>query len=129
MIRSRLRLSGLSLVTMAAGLATRRFPDALPDTVADYGGDMLWATLVYWLMAWLRPTAPSMALAAAAALFSLLVEFSQLLSPPWLVAARATRMGALVLGQGFLTSDLVCYAAGVGLAWWVDARGITRRRA
>lgn len=128
-MRSRLRLSGLSVVTIAAGLATRRFPDAFPHAVVDYGGDILWATLVFWLVAWLRPGAPSMALAAAAGLFSILVELSQLLAPPWLVAVRATRMGALVLGQGFLASDLVCYAAGVGLAWWLDARGVTRNAA
>jgi hypothetical protein len=33
----------------------------------------------------------------------------------WIDAIRATRLGGLILGYGFLWSDLVCYAAGVGL--------------
>ena len=53
-------------------------------------------------------------------------EFSQLYRAPWIDAVRATRLGALVLGQGFLWSDLWCYAAGVTLAAgidWILARG------
>ena len=34
---------------------------------------------------------------------------------PWLDALRATLFGRLVLGQGFLWSDLVCYAAGIAI--------------
>ena len=41
------------------------------------------------------------------------IEFSQLLSYEWLMQLRSTRMGALVLGQGFLWSDIVAYTAGV----------------
>jgi hypothetical protein len=42
----------------------------------------------------------------------LLVEVSQLSSADWLVGLRSTRLGALVLGRGFVWSDLLCYAAG-----------------
>ena len=46
---------------------------------------------------------------------------------PWLDALRATTLGALVLGQGFLWSDIVCYAVGVMLAAILDAVLAARR--
>jgi hypothetical protein len=48
-----------------------------------------------------------------AAAFSFLIELSQLYHTPWLDTLRHTRMGALGIGQGFLWSDLACYAVGV----------------
>ena len=52
---------------------------------------------------------------------SFAIELSQLYRAPWIDSIRATRPGALVLGQGFLWSDLVCYSAGVVLAMALDA--------
>lgn len=127
-MRSRLRLSALAVATIATGLATRRVPAAFPEVLATFGGDVLWATLMYWLLAWLRPSAAAPRLACAAGLAALAVECSQLLHPAWLVALRAHRIGALVLGQGFLWSDLTCYAVGIGLAWALDRGGVARRR-
>ncbi|MFM8818855.1 MAG: DUF2809 domain-containing protein, partial [Phycisphaerales bacterium] len=37
----------------------------------------------------------------------------QLHHAPWIDGIRATRLGALVLGSGFLWSDIACYAVGV----------------
>ena len=34
---------------------------------------------------------------------------------PWIDSIRQTTLGGLILGFGFLWSDLACYAAGVGL--------------
>ena len=48
-----------------------------------------------------------------AAGFSLMIELSQLYHAPWIDAIRRTRLGGLVLGYGFLWSDLACYAVGV----------------
>ena len=55
-----------------------------------------------------------------AAVFSVAIETSQLYHAPWIDAIRRTRPGALVLGYGFLWSDLACYAAGVALATAVE---------
>ena len=41
-----------------------------------------------------------------------LIETLQLWHPPFLEALRATTLGGLVLGYGFLWSDLVCYTVG-----------------
>lgn len=110
------RTLALLAATIALGLATRRIPGAFPEFVARYGGDTLWAAMVLWIVVMLRPrlAVPRAALAAIGIAFA--VEFSQRVHIPWLDALRATRIGALALGQGFLWSDLVCYAVGVALA-------------
>jgi len=48
------------------------------------------------------------------------VEFSQLYQAPWLNNIRKTLVGRLVLGQGFLWSDLLAYAIGIGAAVCLD---------
>jgi hypothetical protein len=59
-------------------------------------------------------------LATIALLVAFGVEVSQLVHTPWLDALRATRLGALALGQGFVASDLAAYGAGVLLAVVLD---------
>ena len=59
-------------------------------------------------------------MAFAAGTVSLAVELGQLYHAPWIEAVRQTRIGGLVLGFGFLWSDLACYAAGIGMAAALD---------
>lgn len=109
-------------------MATRRVPQLFPEFVAQYGGDTLWAAMVFWLgaLAWRRASTGRLALGALA--ISYVVEVSQLYRAPWIDALRASSLGALVLGQGFLWSDLLCYAVGVVLTAVLDA-GVTRAAA
>ena len=51
---------------------------------------------------------------------SYLIEISQLYHAPWIDAIRATALGGLVLGFGFLWSDILCYTVGVLLGIIVD---------
>jgi hypothetical protein len=76
--------------------------------------------MVFWLLALARPTARTRTLAGAALVIATLVELSQLYRAPWIDVVRATRPGALALGQGFLWSDLACYVLGVAIASGVD---------
>lgn len=124
MPRRRLLYAGLLGATIPLGLATRRFPELFPTVVATYGGDTLWAMMVVWMVAIARPTATTVAIAGSAFAVAVTIECSQLYRAPWIDALRATTLGALVLGQGFLWSDLLCYACGVALAALVD-RSIT----
>jgi hypothetical protein len=118
--RPRWRYVGLLVATILLGLATPRFPQAFPQIIATYGGDTLWAVMVVWLFAIARPQATTMALAVSAIVVAVLIECSQLYHAPWIESLRSTTPGALVLGQGFLWSDLVCYAVGVSLAALID---------
>lgn len=118
--RSRALYARLLLVTIALGLGSRRFGGMLPQVIARYAGDVLWATMVYLICALISPRAPTMRLASIALGVAFAVEVSQLYRAPWLDALRANPIGALALGQGFLLSDLACYAVGVTLGLGVD---------
>ncbi len=108
------------LLTVALGLASRRFGYALPDFVAGYAGDTLWAAMVYWGIGLLFPASRLRTRMAGALLFSYAIEVSQLYQADWINAIRATTLGALVLGHGFLWSDLICYTVGVCVAAGID---------
>jgi hypothetical protein len=124
--RSRVLTTILLVATVAAGLASRRYPGWQPDFVARYAGDTLWAAMVFWVLALVWHRGRAAVVGALALGISFADEFSQLFHAPWIDAVRATRWGALVLGQGFLWSDLWCYAAGVAIAVAID-RGLARR--
>lgn len=125
--RSRLACVGLAIATIVAGLASRQWPAALPRFIALYAGDTLWAAMVVWLLALASPRASTTRLASTALALAVVVEVSQLYHAPWIDGIRGTRLGALVLGQGFLWSDLACYAVGVGLAASADAWLVRRQ--
>lgn len=97
------------------GLLSRSKHIPLPTFIAAYAGDTLWALLVFLGFGWLFPAHSAIRVAWYAGVFSLAIELSQLYHAPWLDELRANRWAALVLGQGFLWSDLVCYAVGIAL--------------
>lgn len=105
-------------VVVALGLASRL--PASPELARTWAGDPLYAVLIYLLVRFGRPRLPLPMSALGAWILCAAVEVSQLWHPAWLDAVRATRLGALVLGRGFLWSDLAAYAVGVALALGVD---------
>lgn len=76
-------------------------------------GDTLWALMVFWGIGFLFVKMSTGKVMAAALLLSYAIEFSQLYQADWINALRHTTLGGLVLGFGFLWSDLVCYTVGV----------------
>ena len=120
MTRRRWLLLPLLLLVPVLGLGSRHPAVPLPRVVSAYAGDALWTVMVYLCILFLRPrvSVPRAALAALGLSFA--VEFSQLVHVPWLDALRAHRFGALLLGRGFLASDLLCYTVGAALAAGVD---------
>lgn len=110
----------LWMLTVALGLGSRAFGSYLPVFVAEYAGDTLWAAMVYWGIGFLFSSVRLSRKASGALLFSYCIEVSQLYQADWINAIRGTTLGALVLGHGFLWSDMVCYTVGVGLAVLID---------
>ena len=97
------------------GLGSRRYGSFLPQAVADYGGDTLWALMVFVGMGGVMHTWPSWRVAGSALCVAYGVEISQLYHAPWIDQLRETVVGGLVFGRGFLWSDLVCYSVGIGV--------------
>lgn len=114
-----------TLATILLGLASRRYPAWVPDSLGEYPGDAFWALMVYLLLGAMRPTASIGARALAALAIAFAVEFGQLYQAPWITAIRATALGHLALGDTFNAPDLAAYAAGAGFG--AGAEGLFRR--
>ena len=112
------------------GLASRRYAALLPDVVAQYAGDTLWATMAFVGVGILRPRWSTIKVAATALMVAYSVEASQVYHAPWIDAIRRNQVGALVLGYGFLWSDIACYTGGValGVAIEIAVRNAKTRR-
>jgi len=111
----------LLALTIALGLASRRFGDHLPSFVAAYAGDTLWATVAFLMFGLILRRASTGTVALLAISFSVLVELSQLYKAPWIEALRRTTLGGLLLGFDFVWSDLICYTVGVGLGLLIQS--------
>lgn len=102
-----------AIAVLFSGLASRRFRSVLPTFVAEYAGDTLWALMLFLLASTLLTDRPVLKRAAASLALAFLVEISQLYHAPWIDSIRQTTLGGLVLGFGFLWTDLVCYSVGI----------------
>lgn len=101
---------------MGLGILSRKFSNLLPDIINTYLGDAIWAAMIYVMMAFVFSQKLPKQIAIFSLLFCYAIELSQLYQAPWINAIRNTTLGALVLGSGFLWSDLLAYALGVGMA-------------
>jgi hypothetical protein len=122
--RRRLHWAVMAPGVVVLGLVSRR--PGMPAWVHAYAGDALYAVLLFVLAGVLAPGARTWARGLGALAACWIIEVSQAWHPAWLDAARATRAGALVLGRGFLWSDLLSYAVGVALGVLVEG-GLGRR--
>jgi Protein of unknown function (DUF2809) len=104
--RNRLPRLVLIALVVALGLGSRRFGQSLPGFVG---------------ISLILPRVSTWRVAALAMSFSVMIEVSQLYHAPWIDSIRRTTLGALVLGHGFLWSDLACYAGGIGLGVLIES--------
>lgn len=102
-----------AVLVMMLGLASRRYREQLPPFLAEYAGDALWALLVFLLISVACSGMATTRRGGMALAFAYLIEFSQVYHADWIDALRRNWFGGLVLGHGFLWTDLVCYAVGV----------------
>lgn len=110
----RLSYACLMVVIIILGLLSRQV-SFLPAWL----GDSLWAMTLYLALGLCWPKLSERRLAVLALLLAFAVEFSQLLQWQWLVTLRQTTMGHLLLGRGFLFSDLVAYTVGIDVIYWL----------
>ena len=103
------------VLTIAAGLASRKFNSYLPAFLGKYPGDAIWALMVFFGVGLLLPTASSLRVAATSIAFSVCIELLKLIQSPWLVHLRHTTAGHLVFGSIFSWQNLIAYVIGIGL--------------
>ena len=124
--RNRWLLLSFAAVVLALGLSVRTFAPSLPFLLGTYAPDTLWALLVFLVVLLLHPALPTRSAFVFALLLSYGIELSQLYQAPWINQIRDTRLGGLLLGHGFLWSDLVCYTVGIALGAAIDGRFRTK---
>jgi hypothetical protein len=117
----------LSLGTIAFGLVLRLMPLGLPWWVVKWGGSVLWAVMVYFILASILVRRDARTVALAASVIAGLVESIRLFHAPGLEAFRATLKGKLLLGRVFAWSHFAVYWAAIGLAALADLHWIRRR--
>ncbi|PEB77560.1 hypothetical protein COM89_00805 [Bacillus thuringiensis] len=113
--RNRVVYALFTIVVIILGLSSRKFAFALPHLLNDYLGDALWALMIFTGFGFLFPKTETKKLAFISLMFCYGIEASQLYHAEWIDGIRATTLGGLVLGYGFLWSDLVAYTIGVGV--------------
>ena len=121
MKRNRIHYLLLSITTIIIGLASRYFSNYLPEFINLGLGDALYALMMYWIVAFVFPHLSIRHVSIYSLSMCFLIELSQLLQFDWLIAIRNNPFGALVLGKGFLWSDLLAYALGIALGALIES--------
>jgi hypothetical protein len=118
MYRKRNRLLYLLIIILVIilGLLSRKFSYNFPIIVNDYLGDALWAAMVFYIFAFIFNRKDTLGVALIGLLFCYLIELSQFYHAGWIDSIRATTIGGLVLGFGFLWSDILAYTIGISAA-------------
>jgi hypothetical protein len=105
----------LIVVTIIIGLLSRHY-----TFIPLFIGDVLWATMVYFIMRFLFVAKAIKFAVIASIIFSYAIEFSQLYKAPWIDNLRHTLFGRLVLGDTFSWGDLLSYIAGIAIGVLAD---------
>jgi hypothetical protein len=98
-------------------LATRSHHQWFSPLIVEYGGDTIWAGMFLFFLRMIFLHTPLWKLAIINYALGVADEFSQRYQAPWANSIRATTLGRLLFGAGFLWSDILCYAIGTLLAF------------
>jgi len=105
----------LAILVIGAGLLWRSGLLPLSSFLAKYGGDSLWALVVFLGLGFVFRRSATWRTGLGALCFAWSVEFLQLYHGHWMEMIRATRLGHLVLGASFNGPDLIAYAIGIAI--------------
>lgn len=119
-MKIRIKYLVVTMFIMIMGLLSRKYMNIFPKAIAPFVGDMLWAMMVYFGLRFLIPKLKLTKTLILAIVFSFSIEISQLYQADWINNIRATTLGGLVLGHGFLFEDLISYSLGIVIGCLLD---------
>jgi hypothetical protein len=125
-MKNRIKYAFLSIIIIALALKIRSLWRFLPYWLNFWIGDFLWAIMLYCIMIAVFLPRNRWQATRYLVVFCWIIEISQAWHTPWLDAYRNTYVGGLLLGHGFLWSDIIAYTAGVLTAYWVDKKLIIK---
>ncbi|PAB57880.1 ribosomal maturation YjgA family protein [Anaeromicrobium sediminis] len=115
-MKDRFKYILLTIIIIILGLLSRKYTNIFPL----YIGDILWATMVYFIFRALFINNTHKNIFLYTLVFSYTIELSQLYKSPWINNIRSIRLFGLILGYGFLWSDLVYYTIGAVIGFLID---------
>ncbi|HHT96568.1 MAG TPA: DUF2809 domain-containing protein [Clostridiales bacterium] len=106
----------LICIIIILGLVSRKI-----SFVPLFVGDILWAIMILFIIQFLFIDIELKVLFLVSLMICYMVEISQLYQVDWLNYIRMTTPGRLVLGQGFLWSDIISYTVGITIVTFIKA--------
>lgn len=113
-IKIRLIYALLILCVVALGLLSRK-TTIVPLII----GDLLYAVMMFLNIRFLFIGLSFCNTALISLSICYLIEFGQLYTAPWIDQIRNTTFGVLVLGRGFLWSDMAAYTIGTAICLFI----------
>lgn len=115
MPRKRIHYFFFIIATIGLGLLSRTA--VIPQIIYPYLGDTFYALMMYFGFGFLFAKASSKTILILAVSFCVGIELTQLCHADWLNQIRNYKLGGLILGFGFLWSDLIAYTFGALLGF------------
>jgi hypothetical protein len=106
----------LAPVVIYLAFFTRSSRPWIPGFIAEYGGDTLWAAMVFMVLRIVFVKWEPWRAAALTLAISYLCELSQLYQAEWINQLRSNFWIHVLIGGTFVWSDIGCYSTGVLLA-------------
>ena len=122
--RRRFTCLAIMLLLIPLGLVCRFVAIGLPQLIVKYGGSFLWATMIYWLIAFVFVRRPSTTLGLIALFVTTAVEFFKRIHTPFLDSFRHTFIGKVLLGRYFSYTDIAVYWVAIFCAVWIDRAAV-----
>lgn len=97
----------LIIIVILSGLLSRK-----TTMIPAITGDALYAVMMFLMVKFLLINTDYRKIAVISLAICFMIELSQLYDAPWFNQIRNTNLGALVLGRGFLWTDLLAYTVG-----------------
>lgn len=110
MPRNRLIYLGLIIITIAVGIFSRTA--FIPELIYPYLGDFLYALMFFFIVGFLFPSMNPLKTVILSISICYAIELFQLYQVDWITEIRNTKLGGLILGSGFLWSDIISYTLG-----------------
>lgn len=114
-MKTRIRYFFIICFVIILGLLSRKI-----DFIPLFVGDILYAVMIYFIVRFLLIESPSKNIAILSISICYTIEFLQLYQAEWIFEIRNTTFGHLVLGQGFLWSDLLAYTLGILISYFFE---------
>lgn len=116
--RNRILYFFLIIATVGLGLTSRA--DFIPKLIYPFLGDILYSLMIFFIIGFIFKNFSSFKIALICIGICYIIELSQFYEANWIVEIRNTKLGGLLLGYGYLWSDLVSYLVGAALGFSLE---------